>query len=83
MTNRVGSHFLKGGHLAFQMELKCILYKHKVKHQRNSDTKTCNREPYQNHRVGTVSMELMRGGGVKPVQRIKPHPRYLPWLFYT
>ena len=30
----------------------------KLKRHRNSDTKTCNREPQQNYRVGTVSNEL-------------------------
>ena len=33
--------------------------KHKVKHHRNSDIKTGNREPHQVHRPGTVSYELL------------------------
>ena len=33
----------------------------KVKHQRNSDAKTGNREPQQNYRIGTVSNELFGG----------------------
>ena len=34
----------------------------KVKRHRNSDTKTGNREPHQNYRLGTVSNELLGGG---------------------
>ena len=41
---------------------KSIMNKHKVKHQRNSDTKTSNRDHIsQNHRLGTVSNELLGG----------------------
>ena len=36
---------------------------HKMKRQRNFDTKTGNREPQQKFRLGTVSNELMGGGG--------------------
>ena len=32
---------------------------HKVKRHRISDTKTGNREPQQNYRLGTVSNELL------------------------
>ena len=35
--------------------------KNKVKRHRNSDTKTGNREPKQNYRLGTVSNELLGG----------------------
>ena len=31
--------------------------KHKVKRHRNSDTKTDNREPQENYRIGMVSNE--------------------------
>ena len=34
----------------------------KVKRHRNSDTKTGNREPQQNYRLETVSIELLGGG---------------------
>ena len=40
--------------------IQSIMYKHNVKHHRNSETKTGNREPHQNHRR-TVSIELLRG----------------------
>ena len=46
MANRAGSYIPKGGHLATQTELnrtKTIMNKHKVKHHRNYDTKTGNR----------------------------------------
>ena len=36
-----------------------IMKKHKVKHHRNSDTKTGDRESHQNHRLGTVNNELL------------------------
>ena len=42
---------------------KSIMSKHKVKHHQNSDTKAGNREPHQNHRLGTVNNELLDGGG--------------------
>ena len=71
MANRAGSYFLKGGHSATQTQ--SIMNKHKVKHYRNSDTKTGYREPHQNHRLGTVSNELL-GGGLKLVLRVQPHP---------
>ena len=35
----------------------------KVKRHRNSDTKTYSKEPQQNYRFGTVSNELLGGGG--------------------
>ena len=35
----------------------------KVKRHRNSDIKTDNRVPQQNYRIGTVSNELLGGGG--------------------
>ena len=44
MANRVGNYFPKGGHSAIQTELKSIRNKYKVKHHRNSDTQTDNRE---------------------------------------
>ena len=34
-----------------------------MKHHQNSDTRTGNREPQQNYRLGMVSNELRRGGG--------------------
>ena len=51
---------------------KSIMNKHQVKHHRNSDTKTGNREPHQNHRIGTVSNELL--GGHKHVLLAKNSP---------
>ena len=41
----------------------------KVKRDRNSDTKTGNREPEQNYRLGTVSNELLGGLPVKVFTR--------------
>ena len=52
----------------------------KVKRHRNSDSKTGNREPHQNYRLGTVSNELLGGGGGgKLVLRAQPHPQFLKW----
>ena len=48
----------------------------KVKRHRNSDTKTGNREPQQNDRLGTVSNELL---GLKLVLCVQPHPQFLKW----
>ena len=45
----------------------------------NSDTKTGNREPQQNYRIGTVSTKLLAGGGLKVVLRAQPHPQFLKW----
>ena len=47
--------------------------KHKVKPHRNSDTKTGNRAPHQNHRLGMVVNEF-RGRGLKLVLCAEPHP---------
>ena len=60
MVNRVSSSFQKGGHSATEAELDCM-DTHKVKRHKNSDTKTGNREPQQNYRIGTVSNELLGG----------------------
>ena len=51
----------------------------KVKRHRNSDTKTSNREPQQNNRLGTVRNELLGGGGLKLALRAQPHPPFLKW----
>ena len=56
MANRVRSYSLNN-----QNRTKSIMNKHKVKHHRNSDTKTGDREPRQNHRLGTVCNEFLRG----------------------
>ena len=56
MVNQVSSSFPKIGHSATQTKLNNI-NKHKVKHHRDSYTKTDNRESQQNY-VGTVSNEL-------------------------
>ena len=54
--------------------------KHEVKHHRNSDTKTANRDHIHNHRLGTVSIELLGGGGgLKLVLRVQRHPPSLMW----
>ena len=50
----------------------------KVKRRRNSDTKN-RQEPQQNYRIGTVSNELLGGGGLKLVVRAQPHPKFLKW----
>ena len=74
MVNRVSSYFPKGGHSATKTELNDI-YTRKVKRPRNSDSKTGNKEPQQNYRLGTVSNELL--AGVKLVLRAQPHPQFL------
>ena len=50
-----------------------------MKRHRNSDTKTGNREPQQNYRLGTISNELRGGGGLKHVLRGQPRPQFLKW----
>ena len=50
MVNRVSSYFPKGGHSATETE--------------TLTPKTGNREPQQNYRLGTVSNELLGGGGL-------------------
>ena len=50
MVNRMSSYFPKNN-----------MNTHKVKRHRNSDTKTGNREPQQNYRLGTVCNELLGG----------------------
>ena len=42
-------------------QTKSMINKHKVKHHRNSDTKTGNGEPHKNHRFGTVSKDILGG----------------------
>ena len=59
MVNRVSSYFQKGDYTATQTELKNNMNTRKVKRYRKSDTKTGNREPQQNYRLGTVSNELL------------------------
>ena len=54
-----GQLFPKWWPLSNPNRAQSIMNKHKVKHHRNSDTKTGNREPHQNHRLGTVSNELL------------------------
>ena len=70
--------FPKRWPLSNQNRTKSIMNKRKVKHHRNSDTKTGNREPRQNHRLGTVCNEFLGGGGggggLKLVLCAQPHP---------
>ena len=47
------------------------------KRHRISDTKTGNREPQQNYRLGTVSNKLL--GWLNLVVRVQPHPQFLKW----
>ena len=60
MVNPVSSYCPKGGHSATETE-KNNMNTRKVKRHRNSDTKTCNREPQQSYRIGTV-MNYWGGG---------------------
>ena len=55
--------------------------KHKVKHHRNSDTKTVNGELQQSCRLRTVSnyLEWVGGGGLKLVLPAQTHPQFLKW----
>ena len=54
--------FPKRWQLSNRNRTKNNMNTHKVKRHRNSDTKTGNREPQQNYRLGTVSDELLGGG---------------------
>ena len=68
-----GQLFPKTWPLSNQNRTKSVMNKHKVKHHRNSDTKTGNREPHQNHRLGSVSNKFV-WGGLKLVLCAQPHP---------
>ena len=79
MVNRVSSYFPKGGHSATQTELK-IIWTHVRWNVTNTLTpKTGNREAQQNYRLGTVSYELLGGGGLKLILRAQPHHQFLKW----
>ena len=65
MINRVsGQLFPKRWAISNPNPTKNNMNKHKVKRHRNSDTKTGNRGPQQNYRLGTVSDRLLGGGGL-------------------
>ena len=53
-----GQLFPKRWPLIDQNRTKTIMNKNKVKQYRNSDTKTGNREPHRNYRLGTARNEL-------------------------
>ena len=74
-----GKLFSKRMPLSNRNRTKNKMNKHKVKRQRNSDTKTGNREPQQNYCLGRVSNELLKGRGLKYVLRRKPHPQFVMW----
>ena len=84
MDNRAGSLLPKGGHTATRTELKqpSIMNKHKVKHHRNSDTKTGKREPHQSHRLGTVKIKLLGASFTRatPSSVAEIVPTFI-WLF--
>ena len=50
--------------------------KHKVKHHRNPDTKTANRDHI---RTTALERSVMNTGGLTLVLLAQPHPRYLMW----
>ena len=76
MVKRVDSFFQKGGHSATQTELN--VNKRKVKHHRNSDTKTGNRE---HNRTTALERSVMKywGKGLKSILRAKHRPQFLEW----
>ena len=55
--------FHKRWHFSNRNRTKNDMNTHKVKRHINYDTKTGNREPQQNYRLGIVSNELLGGGG--------------------
>ena len=65
-TNSQRTYFQNGCLSATKTKPRNNMNTRKVKHHRNTDTKTGNRELQQNYRFGTASNELL-GGGVKPV----------------
>ena len=60
MVIRVSSYFPKGVHSATETELKIVLTHVSTE---TLTPKTGNSEPQQNYRLGTVSNELLGGGG--------------------
>ena len=71
MVNRAGSYFPKVGHPATQTEHLSIKNKHKVKHHRNSGTKTGNRD---HTRTTALERSVMNNWGLKHVLSAQPHP---------
>ena len=63
MVNRMSSYFPKGGHSATETELKIIWTHIRCNVTESLTPKTCSNEPQQNYRFGTVSNELLGGGG--------------------
>ena len=79
MVKRVSSYFPKGDHSATQTELK-IISTHVNRNVAETLTpKTGNREPQQNYHLGTISNDLLGGGGLKLVLRGQPLPQFLKW----
>ena len=72
-----GQLFPKRWPLSNPNRTKSIMNKHKVKHHRNSDTKTGNRD-----HISTTALErsvMNYWEGIKLVSRAKPHPPSLMW----
>ena len=69
-----GQLFHKRWPLSNPNRTKSIINKHKVKHHRNSETKTGNRDNIR--LIGTVTLErsVMNYWGLKLVLRMQPHP---------
>ena len=59
-ANRVGSSFPKGGHSATQTELKVKWTKTRWSITETLTPKTGNKDPHQNHRLGTVSNTILQ-----------------------
>ena len=59
MVNRVSNRFLKDGHSTTQTELKTIWTQVRWNSTLTLTPKTCNIEPQQNYRLGTISNELL------------------------
>ena len=76
MVNRVST---KRWPLSNPNRIKSNMNTRKMKRHRNYGTKTGNREPQQKYRLGTVSNELLGGGGLKLVLREQPHSQFLKW----
>ena len=66
-----GQLFPKRWPLSNPNRTNSIMNKHKVKHHRNSDTKTGNRDHI---RTTALERSLMNYWGLKLVLRVQPHP---------
>ena len=66
-----GQLFPKRWPLSNPNRAKSIINKHKIKHHRNTDTKTGNRDHI---RTTALERSVMNNWGLKLVLRLQPHP---------